>query len=544
MTDTSSASVLAEIQQAIAGHRFSEARNKLKPLLEAGIVNGQALYMAAVCSRRLGDFAQAQDFLNRLKDEPHDTGRTFQEQGHLDLTRGRITQALAAYANATELNPALVVSWERQEQIFRQLNRPEEARQAREQARRLQALPSTLLAVTDLLAQSKLHRAEALCRQFLRTNPTHVEAIRLLASIATQFGELDDSDYLLESASEFEPSNMQVRIDRIDVLRRQQRFADAHVLAKAVYDAAPENLQFKSLYAIDAMQLGHFETAIALFDQILDSLPQDAVTLTSRGHALKTLGKQDRAIESYRQAIDANPWQGDAYYALSNLKTYRFSPGEVAAMQRLEQREELAPASRVHICFALAKAFEDAAEYEKSFDCYSRGNHLKRRLSNYDAEQMSEELAAQREFFTADLFQHLQPCGYEGPDPIFIVGLPRAGSTLLEQILSSHSQVEGTLELPNIPSMAQGLRRRARNEGTLSYPQLIEKLSGPELRALGEQYLENTNVHRHGLPFFIDKMPNNFRHIGLIKLILPQARIIDARRHPLACCFSGFRAGR
>jgi hypothetical protein len=210
-------------------------------------------------------------------------------------------------------------------------------------------------------------------------------------------------------------------------------------------------------------------------------------------------------------------------------------------LPRLEPPEELGPVSRTHIAFALGKAFEDEQDYARSFECYAQGNRLKRQQSNYDPDKMSEELMAQRLYFTRETLESRPNAGFPAPDPIFIVGLPRAGSTLLEQILSSHSQVDGTLELPNILSTAQKLKRHTRDSGGTPYPQLLQDLTDEQLESMGRQYIEDTRIHRQGAPFFIDKMPNNFRHIGLIKLILPNAKIIDARRHPMACCFSGFK---
>ena len=521
--------------------RFSDALKDIDYLLDLNPADSDALYMAAVCHRYTAQYDQAQVYLDKLKSLAGDRGRVYQEQGHLDLARQRPEQALAAFANASQLNPALVASWRSQHRILTALGRHEEAHQAQAQVDRLETLPRTLVAVTDLLAQGKLLKAENLCRQFLRAHPANVEGMRLLAEIAVQFGVLEDAEYLLESAAEFEPGNTQAQMDLVGVLRKRQKFVQALKVAEALHGSQPQNPQLASLYAIEKMQMGDYTGAIALFDRVLQTLPGDAVTLTSRGHALKTSGQQQEAIDSYRAAISSNPWHGDAYYALSNLKTYRFSAAELEQMLSLERREELGPANRVHFCFALGKAFEDSADYARSFAFYAQGNRLKKQQSNYKADQMSEDLQAQARFFTRDVFAGRAGAGYAASDPIFIVGLPRAGSTLLEQILSSHSQVEGTLELPNILSMAQKLRRQGRDDGGKPYPDLLRDLGDEALRNLGQQYMEETRIHRTGTPHFIDKMPNNFRHIGLIKLILPNARIIDARRHPMACCFSGFK---
>jgi tetratricopeptide (TPR) repeat protein len=541
MTEPSSQPQSTGIQEKIAAGQFASALEDTNHLLAADPQNSEALYMAAVCHRYLKQFEDAQACLDALKELASDRGRIYQEQGHLDLARNRPQQALAAFANACQLNPALIASWRGQSQILEAMKRPDEARQAAAQVRRLQALPKILVAVTDLLAQGKLFKAEKLCRKFLRAHPTQVEAMRLLSEIATQFGELEDAEFLLESAAEFEPANLQLQIDLVSVLRKRQNFPRALQVAEKLHLEHPNNPQLQSLYAIEKMQMGDYAAAITLFDQLLSSMPGDAVTLTSRGHALKTEGHQREAIESYQQAIASNPWHGDAYYALSNLKTYRFTPEEMEKMLAYEGREELAPNSRVHFCFALGKAFEDSGDYASSFDFYQKGNRLKRRQSNYDADKMTEDLRAQQDFFTPEILAGRENAGHPATDPIFIVGLPRAGSTLLEQILSSHSQVDGTLELPNILAMAQKLRRRSREDETTAYPHLLQAMSEEELRELGKQYIEETRIHRRGAPLFIDKMPNNFRHIGLIKLILPNAKIIDARRHPMACCFSGFK---
>jgi tetratricopeptide (TPR) repeat protein len=541
MTSISDDPKPADIQKNISSGNFGEALQDINSLLAINPDHAEALYMAAVCYRYTQKYDKAQACLDTLMSGSHDRGRVYQEQGHLHVARNSPQKALAAFANACQLNPVLLASWKNQHQILKAMGRPEDAQQALAQVKRLQSLPRALVAVTDLMAQGKLLKAESLCRKFLKANPTHVEGMRLLAELAVKFGELEDAEYLLESAAEFEPGNIQVKIDLIAVLRQRQKFTQALSAAENLYREQPANPQLKSLYAIEKMQMGDYEGALELFEGVLELLPADAITLTSQGHALKTRGSQKQAIESYKAAIASNPWHGEAYYALSNLKTYRFSADEIKEMLALEQREELGPASKVHIAFALGKAFEDEQDYARSFDYYAQGNRLKRQQSNYDPDKMSEELMAQRLFFTREVLDSRADAGFDAPDPIFIVGLPRAGSTLLEQILSSHSQVDGTLELPNILSMAQKLRRQGRDSDDKSYPELLEDFSDEQLRSLGQQYIEDTRIHRQGGAYFIDKMPNNFRHIGLIKLILPNAKIIDARRHPVACCFSGFK---
>lgn len=409
------------------------------------------------------------------------------------------------------------------------------------QIHRLQNLPKALVAVTDLIEQGKLFKAEALCKQFLQQSPTHAEAMRLLADIALRLGAMEEAEFLLESAIEFNPDNIQLKIDHIKVLRRRQKFEASMSAAEALVNSNADNPQFQSVYAISKMQIGEYAEAITLFDKVLEILPKDSTTYTSKGHALKTWGKNAEAIDCYQAAIQSNHSYCEAYYSLANLKTYRFDDAEIKAMLELEKNESLTPGNGTYLYFALGKAFEDRHEWDLAFNYYQKGNRVKKLQSSYSAEKMTEELLSQRNFFNKKNIELLGPDGYPDAAPIFIVGLPRAGSTLLEQILSSHSMVDGTLELPNMLTIAQKLRRLGRKNTELSYPDLLATLSGEELYALGKQYIDETKIHRQGAPFFIDKMPNNFRHIGLIKMILPNAKIIDARRHPVACCFSGFK---
>lgn len=535
----------------------AELTQRVQPLMYAGDFAGalalidaaiaeepgsiEALYMRAVCHRYLKDADAALADLQQLKALAPEFGRAYQEEGHLHREAGASERALQAYRRACQFNPALIASWKAQAAILTSLGRSAEAEQAAAQARRLETLPKDLVAVTHLLSEGKLMKAEQLCRAYMQKNPRDVEGMRLLAEIGNRFGVLEDADFLLATAVELDPENIQLRLDFIQVLRKRQKFAAALEQAKTLYDRDPENPLFQSHYAIESMQTGAYDRALDLFDAILEKLPDDAATLTSRGHALKTLGEQDKAVASYKAATAARTDHGDAWYALANLKTYSFSDDELAAMRTQEAGTDLGFQDRIYLCFALGKAYEDRGDFENAFRYYERGNDLKRVQARYTSDQMEEELAAQAEICTADLFKAQSGKGCPAPDPIFIVGLPRAGSTLIEQILASHSQVDGTLELPNILALSHRLRGRKRVSDKTRYPQILHELDAEQLQSLGEDYIENTRIHRQGAPFFTDKMPNNFRHIGLIKLILPNAKIIDARRGAMACCFSGFK---
>lgn len=531
------------IQKKIAGQQLQEALVDLEAILKTDSENIEALYMTALCYRYLNNFDRAQSFLDSIKKVSPDHSRSHQEQGHLYRARGVLDPALLAYQRACQLNPALEASWHAQLDILTSRGQAEspQAQQAVSQIQRLKNLPRALVAASDLISQGKLIKAEDICRQVLKKAPRHIEAMRLLADIGARLGSLDDAEFLLESALEFSPHNTQVRIDYSQVLRKRQKFQAALAQAEILLESDPKNLQFQSIVAIESMQTGGYKKALALFDSILAKLPNDPVTLTSKGHALKTCGRQQDAIDAYRAALTSRPQHCEAYYSLANLKTYSFNDGEIAAMHQQQDNPQLSHMESVHLCFALGKAYEDQKEFVRSFGYYQQGNNLKKAQSGYNAEKMTEDLALQKELFTVSFYESTTTSGTSAADPIFIVGLPRAGSTMLEQILSSHSQVDGTLELPNILSLAQKLRRKGSTDSEQTYPFNIADLDSEELEKFGEEYIRDTQIHRQNADFFTDKMPNNFRHIGLIQKILPNAKIIDARRHPMACCFSGYK---
>jgi len=498
---------------------------------------GELHYFAAVAARYAGDFNRAQGHLDALKRLQPDFGRAYQEQGHLLRLRGDGAGALAAYERACALNPALRASFTQRIALAKAQGDSAHGALAEAQLAALDALPQPLQIVVSLLSEGKLRAAEQHCRRFLKGAPKHAEGMRLLADIAQRLGELADAEFLLESVLAFEPNPVRARIDYLRVLRKRQKFEAARAEAAKLLATAPDNPQYQSIYAIECMQCGDYDTALETFDAVLKALPEDGATLTAKGHALKTLGQQDAAIAAYKSARGK---AAEAYYALANLKTYRFEDALIEEMRAKVEDLDLGHMDRVHLHFALGKALEDQGEAEAAFGHYLSGNGLKRAQSRYSAARMHEDLKATATVCDGDFFEQVAGAGYDAPDPIFIVGLPRAGSTLLEQILASHSAIDGTLELPHVVALAQRLRRRPQPEGQ-PFPAILRTLEATDYHAFGKSYLEETVIHRAGAPFFTDKMPNNFRHLGLIKAMLPKAKIIDARRNPLDCCVSGFK---
>lgn len=523
------------------GGRLDEALSLLGEELTRDSKNSDALYLLAVCQRFAKRFDEASRTLSELLAIEPDNGRALQELAHLARDQGDVENALAYYGEALRANPALLASMEHRLLLLQNAGREADAVAAEAQLATARALPKAVLAATDLLAQGHILKAEKLCRQFLQQTPHHPEAMRLLAEIGVRLGALEEAHFLLESACELEPGNARLRIELIRVLSKRQRFSDSLAEATRLVHSSPDNLQYQSLQAIELLQCGRYEDAIAGFDRILDALPTDSATLTSRGHALKTCGRSTEAIASYERAAEAGR-HGEAWYALANLKTYGFDDSQVSRMEEQLSLPSSGLMERVYLAFALGKAYEDRQDYSSAFSHYAKGNSLKRAQLRYRSEQFSAEVDEQCRVVDETVFDRPAGSGCSAQDPIFIVGMPRAGSTLLEQILASHSQIQGTQELPNILSLAQRLRRRRGENGERpGYPGILRELDQQSLAEMGRDYLEQTRIHRDGTPFFIDKMPNNFRHIGLIHLILPHAKIIDARREPMACCFSNFQ---
>ncbi|MEM7279334.1 MAG: sulfotransferase, partial [Pseudomonadota bacterium] len=393
--------------------------------------------------------------------------------------------------------------------------------------------------VRNMTAEGQYLKAEQLCRYFLQSNQKHVEGMRLLADLGVKSGVLDDAEFLLESAVEFEPNNRFARYDYVGVLYRRQKYKEALEQATWLKDKHPGNLDYQVAYANQCVAVGDYESALPIFEDSIKLRPARSDLHLVYGHALKTIGKVDEAITSYRNAYEARADFGDAFWSLANLKTYRFTDEEVARMQKAEDSVRTVLDDRAHLCFALGKHYEDGENFERSIEFYERGNALRRAQLRYDADDMTRRLTLQKKEVGAETLKSRTGC--ESSAPIFIVGLPRAGSTLLEQILASHSAVDGTLELPNIPALAFRLGGRQRADQAPRYPAILNELDAEKFAQFGESYIKDTQVHRSGADYFIDKMPNNFRHIGLIQKILPNAKIIDARRHPMACCFSGYK---
>ena len=539
--DSSLAVDLQEATQALKESRFADALRLLEINLTDHPNNIDALYLSAVSCRYLKKVKEANDFLERLLIIAPDMARAYQELGHLNKSINNDEKAINSYRQACELNPALVASWQGLNEYFTKQGNKPASNHALEQINKYKSLPPSLLYIDQIMNEGRLGIAEKRCREFLKKNPTHTYAMSQLAEIANRLGYFDDAETLLKKAVEFKPNDGELRMKYAMVLRKKQKFAETMKQVNILCEQFPNNIAYQAQRGSELMQNGEHERAVDLFNSLLEKNPYNFSSLTSRGHAQKTLGKTNEAIESYKAAYGIKPDHGEAFFSLSNLKTYSFTDSEIEKIDSQLNRIDLSLKEKVYFHFALSQALESKGEFNEAFYHLNRGNEIKRDQSKYSIERMNDELQAQIDVCNEDFFKNLGEGGCNTKDPIFILGLPRAGSTLIEQILASHSMIDGTLELPNILSLAQSLRGDDIYGKAGKYPKIMSNFTSDQRVDMGNKFIDETMMHRDGAPMFTDKMPNNFRHIGLIHLIMPNAKIIDARRYPLDCCFSMFK---
>ena len=455
---------------------------------------------------------------------------------------GRGDEAIAALRRTVKLQPDHPEAWRLLADHLTAIGDAEGADAAYLRHVKASTRNPELLRAAAAMVRKDLSRAESLLKAHLMKSPTDVPAIRMLAEVAARYGRDDDAQKLLERCLELAPSFMPALYNYAVLLNRRNESARALPAIERLLAAEPRHPGYRNFHAVLLSRLGDYERAARIYAELLREYPSHAKVWLSYGHSLKTEGDLQEGVAAYRRSIALEPSFGEAYWSLANLKTFRFEPVEVAAMETKAADPAVGDVDRLHLHFALGKAYEDAGDWTTSFAHYEKANALRHASLRYDPDRNTERLRHLQATLTRDFFAARAGAGSPSPDPIFIVGLPRSGSTLVEQILSSHPQVEGTMELPEIISMARELRTRSELRAVGAYTEVLASLEAPKLRELGERFIERTRVFRKtGRPFFIDKMPNNFLHIGMIHLVLPNAKIVDARRHPLACGFSNYR---
>jgi tetratricopeptide (TPR) repeat protein len=530
---------LQRLRQLLEQKETAIAEREAAALLEQLPDHRDLMYLHAVALRRQSKIPEALAALAALEEAHPSYPRLYQERGHCHVAQRNAPDAIAAFTRAVELNPALPASWRLLESLYRMAGRPEDARVAGQHVATLAKLPVEVVTARSMVADGNLREAEEVIRQYLRRAPRDIEAMRVLAMVAQKNDFAKDATILLEAVLQAAPDYHPARHDYVLALMDLHRYKEAREQIEKLIQLEPARFANRVTLASILVGLGETREAIELYRQLLREKPGDPEINLSLGHALKTEGLRRDSEEAYREAARLRPNFGDAYWSLANLKTYRFSDEQIVTMREHIHARRTPDEDRVHLCFALAKALEDRGDYEESFRFYDQGNTLRRLQSPFQADTLERTLREQAKLCTRQFFEERAGWGCPDPAPIFIVGLPRAGSTLIEQILASHSKVEGTMELADIPRLAAALDL---DPTGARYPGMLEKLTADDCRRFGENYLLETKPYRaEGREFFIDKMPNNFRHVSLIHLILPNAKIIDARRAPMACCFSNFK---
>jgi tetratricopeptide (TPR) repeat protein len=454
---------------------------------------------------------------------------------------GRGDEAVKSLRRAVKLDPKHAASWQSLGHQLKVAGDEEGSRQAFERYFELSTRHPELVEAVKLLRENKLAKAEKIVRELLKKYPVDVSAIRVLADIGVRLGQLKDASNLLERCLELAPDFHAARHSYATLLVRLQKPEAAMSEAEKLLRHEPNNPNFLTLKASILVRIGDHAEALEIYEKVLKNYPSQARAQMSYGHTLKTVGRLDESIEAYRKCIRLSPEVGEAYWSLANLKTFRFSDDDIEDMRKQVTAEGGDADDQSHLAFALGKALEDRGKFDESFRFYRRGNAIRRIEHRHNPKINVFEAVRQVRVFNKEFIEQREGGGCQAPDPIFIVGLPRAGSTLLEQILASHSQVEGTSELQDIIAISRKLGEKSRQNPSGKYPECLAGMTEEQFRELGESYLETTRIQRSDTPFFIDKMPNNFRHIGLIHLILPKSKIIDARRHPMGGCFSGYK---
>ncbi|MFK7733592.1 MAG: sulfotransferase, partial [Pseudomonadales bacterium] len=528
-------------KQLLRSGEFQDVMAVTREVLETDSAYPPAVFLLGVAQRCAGLENEAVSTLQQFIELQPTVPQGHMELGLAQLKAGKLGEAKNSLLTAVNKEPKLSAAWHALARVHSIEGDDDEA--ARVLAAELLAsdVAPPLKKASELFYQGRIGVAEGICREYLRTRPADVNAIRLLADIGYKLMMMEEARKLYLRCIELAPDHHAARYKYVQVLARQNRFDTALAEVEILLGKEPDDLSFQVLHASTLAQSGRYPEAHKCFRAVLKKIPEAATVWTSYGHSLRYSGQGSKAIEAYRKAIAIAPDDGEAWWSLANLKTAKFTAKEVSSMRaKLRQLDGDGP-DKAHLAFALGKALEDNGEYDESFAAYALGNDVKKRQGGYSSANTSERTDHIIESCTPAFFDQLGSEGNPDASPIFVLGLPRSGSTLLEQILASHSQVEATDELHFITRIAARLEGRRKHEDDWKYPGILTSLSADERKALGQEYLDATASYRSGAPRFIDKLPNNFVHIGLIKAILPNATIIDSRRAPMAACFANFK---
>ena len=541
MTQTGSLAAALERARALLAAGSAGAERQALAILAAVPGHPEAALILGTAYRHQGRVAKARAVLEALVRAQPLAAAAHYEWGATQAELGETGAAIASLRRAVALKPALAAAWRMLGDLLILSGEPAQADAAYAQLLRASVHDPALREAAEALCDGDLPRAERLLRAHLAAAPTDVAALRMLAELGTRLGRYAEAETLLVRCLALMPSFTPARHNYAMVLFRQNKAEAAIPHIERLLQDDPRDPSTRNLLAACLATIGEYARAIEIYEGVLQTSPGQPKAWLGYGHALKTAGRPGDAVSAYRRAIALAPGMGEAYWSVANLKTAEFAPAEIDAMSTQLARGTLTNEDRFHLHYALGRALEQTQSYEASFQHYAEGARLRRSEVTYSADRTTAQLERARRLLTDEFFAARKQGGCPDAAPIFIVGLPRAGSTLIEQILSSHSAVEGTMELPELANISRDLGR-SQAAYPDAYPDSLARLSPDERTQLGQRFLDRTRIHRKtDKPFFIDKMPNNFVHLGLIRLILPRAKIIDARRHPMASCFSAFK---
>jgi tetratricopeptide (TPR) repeat protein len=501
-----------------------------------------AMLFQGIARRLIGNSAAAVESLTPLSESCPDAPLVHLQLGLALRETGEKEKAVESIRNAVSAKSDFADAWLALADVFTSMQDTENADEAFAMYVRHSSSDPRLQAYAAALLENRNSEAESMLREHLQQQPTDIVALCMLAEVVERSGRSAEAELFLKECLDLAPGYERARHNYAVVLLRQNRTTEALEQTERLLEKTPGNLEVRKLSAAILVRLREYEKSIKICNEVLDEFPDEYAVWTSLGHMLKTVGRREDAIDAYKKAIGLAPQIGEPYWSLANLKNLKTSDTELEAMRARLKAENLSEEDRLHFHFAIGKALEDRKDYSESFQHYAEGNRIRLLTKPYNADELTEHVSRSKAFFTREFFRSRESYGASESDPIFVLGLPRSGSTLVEQILSSHSTVEGTMELSEIPAIANSLNNWLTEPGAAKYPEILAEMEEAAFSELGQSYLEQTRIQRHlNTPSFIDKKPNNFAHIGLIHLILPNARIIDIRRHPLACGFSLFK---
>ena len=527
--------------QALRANRPLQAEEICRDYLVLNPGSAQHLRLLGHALLKQNRLAEAEEKIRFALSLLPDMPLLYEDLGSVLAMQERYEEAVPQFEQAIRLEPQLPMAHKKLGQALAALGRGEDADEAYREYLDLDPDKGVVASgINHLKAGRKVEAIDSF-RAALKKNPDNVDAMRFLATAYWQDKEnLDDTEALLRRATQIAPDYIAACMLLGTVLLERNKFAEAvRVFRDATAQAPQQGEVWAGLGNALARASEPHESARA-FARAIELEPASAGAQMGYAHTLKTLGDQPAALDAYRAAIRAKPDFGEVYWSMANLKVFRFEDDEISAMEKQVGREDLSESAAIHFRFALGKAHEDKGDFDRAWHYYHTGNQRQRMQVKHDPLEMEERQRRIMDVFNAEFIAGNADCGCDAPDPIFIVGLPRSGSTLVEQILASHSQVEGTAELPILGKIASSMGRYRSDR--VEYPEIVKTFRKKDWRAYGEQYMEESRHYRStDKPYFTDKLPNNFPHVGLAQLILPHAKIINARRHPLDSCLGAYK---